>query len=125
VAATILPENLAARNTAIERAKSGDASALRLALERIQAPLKERSIKIDMPPIEGVNDLPRAIAFVVSAVSKGALTPSEGTAMTGMLGAMRSAFELVDMNARLEAIERALPGPHVGSGAASNHEALQ
>jgi len=36
-----------------------------------------------------------------------------------------SAFELVDMNARLEAIERALPGPHVGSGAASNHEALQ
>jgi hypothetical protein len=94
-------EAAALLRTAIERAKSGDASALRLALERIQAPLKERSIKIDMPPIEGVNDLPRAIAFVVSAVSKGALTPSEGTAMTGMLGAIRSAFELVDMNAVL------------------------
>jgi hypothetical protein len=104
--------------TAIERAKGGDGSALRLALERIQAPLKERSIKIDMPPIEGVNDLPRAIGFVVGAVSKGALTPSEGTALTGMLGSLRSAYELVDLAKRIDAIELALPGSQPGAGAA-------
>jgi hypothetical protein len=96
--------------TAIERARAGDGAALRLVIDRLLPPMRERFLKFDLPPVESVADLPRAVACVVGSVAKGELTPSEGTALCGMLQSMRSAFELVDLAARLEAIERALPG---------------
>jgi hypothetical protein len=97
--------------TAIERGKSGDGAALKMALERIMSPLKERLVRVDLPKIESVADLPKAIGAVVERVAAGALTPSEGSQLCGMLGSLRSAYELVDLAARLEAVERALPGP--------------
>jgi hypothetical protein len=97
---TILDSEAAALlRTAVERAKGGDASALRLALERIMPPLKERFIKVDLPEVESVADLPKAIGAVVERVSAGQLTPSDGSALVGMLSSLRSAFELVDLNA--------------------------
>jgi hypothetical protein len=103
-------EGEALLRTAVALGKSGDAGALRMAIDRLMPPIKERFLKFDLPPIESVADLPMAIAHVVKAVSKGELTPSEGTALTGMLGTMRSAFALVDLAGRLEAIERQMPG---------------
>jgi hypothetical protein len=104
--------------TAIEKGKAGDGSALRLALERVMPPLKERFIKVDLPKVESVADLPKAIGAVVERVSAGALTPSDGSALVGMLSSLRSAFELVDLAKRLEAVELALPGPQAGAGSA-------
>jgi translation elongation factor EF-Tu-like GTPase len=101
--------------TAIERAKSGDSASLRMALDRLM-PVRERTIKINLPPVESVNDLPKAIGAVVGSVSRGELAPTEGTALVGMLSAMRQSFELVDLAARLEAIERAMPAPGRPSG---------
>jgi hypothetical protein len=106
--------------TAIGMALSGDGGALRLSLDRLMPAAKERCIRIELPPVESVADVPRAIGVVVARVAAGELAPSEGTALCGMLSSMRSAFELVDLAARLEAIERALPGPQAGPGTASS-----
>jgi hypothetical protein len=102
--------------TAIGMALAGDSSALKQSLDRLMPPVKERLIKVALPPVASANDVPAAIAAVVGAVSRGELPTSEGTALVSMISAMRQAYELVDLAARLEAIELALPGPQVGSG---------
>jgi hypothetical protein len=102
--------------TAIERAMAGDGAALRLAIDRLMPPVRERFLKFDLPPVESASDLPKAIGAIVGQVASGSITPSEGSTICGMLSAMRSAFELVDLAARLEAVERALPMAQVGSG---------
>jgi hypothetical protein len=99
----------------IERARGGSDAALRLAMER-SCPVRERA-KIELPKIESVNDLPRALATIVEAAANGGLALSEATALCGMLAQMRQSFELVDLQARLEALELALPSHTNGPGA--------
>jgi hypothetical protein len=103
--------------TTIERARGGSDAALRLAMERA-CPVRERA-KIELPKIESVADLPRALGAIVEAAANGGLALTEATSLCNMLSSMRQAYELVDLAERLEAIERALPrplGPASGSG---------
>jgi hypothetical protein len=101
---------------AIERGRSGDVSALRLALDRLMPPLKDRLVEVNLESIATVTDLLQSIGVVIGDVAKGKLTPSEGATLVGMLSSMRSAFETCEMDARLRAIELALPAPLAGSG---------
>jgi hypothetical protein len=101
---------------AIEKGRRGDVSALRLALDRLMPTARENCIKVELPPLESVSDVPRAIAATVARVAKGELSPSEGTALCGMLSSLRASYELVDLAARLEVVERALPAVLRGSG---------
>jgi translation elongation factor EF-Tu-like GTPase len=111
-------EGEALLRAAIEKGRSGDVSALRLALDRLMPTARESCIKVELPPVESVSDVPRVIGMIVARVANGELTPSEGATVVGMLSAMRAAFEAIDLAARISAIELALPG-NVGSGAAS------
>jgi hypothetical protein len=111
-------EGEALLRAAIEKGRSGDVSALRLALDRLMPTARESCIKVELPPLESVSDVPRAIAATVARVASGQLAPSEGTALCGMLSSLRASYEAIDLAARIAAIELALPG-HVGSGAAS------
>jgi hypothetical protein len=94
----------------------GNMAAARLALDRLMPAAKERCIRIELPTIESATDLPKAIGAIVGQVASGSITPSEGSTICGMLSAMRSAFELVDLAARIEEIERALPVASAGQG---------
>jgi hypothetical protein len=112
-------EGEALLRTAIERGRAGDAAALKLAIDRLMPPLKERSIKVELPRVESASDLLKAIGAIVDRVAAGALTPGEGSVLVGMLSSMRAAFETCELAARLEAFERALPMPSAagpGSG---------
>jgi hypothetical protein len=100
---------------AIERGRAGDVGALRMAIERIMPPLKDRLVTLPLEQIETVADLLKAIGVVIARVAKGELTPSEGSTLVGMLSSMRSAFESCEMETRLRAIELALPAPQAGS----------
>jgi hypothetical protein len=102
--------------TAVERARAGDVGALRMALERLMPPLKDRLVTLPLEQIETVADLLKAIGVVIADVARGKLTPTEGSTLVGMLSAMRSAFETCEMETRLRAIELALPAPQAGSG---------
>jgi hypothetical protein len=101
--------------TAVERARAGDVGALRMALERLMPPLKDRLVTLPLEQIETVADLLKAIGVVIADVARGKLTPTEGSTLVGMLSAMRSAFETCEMETRLRAIELALPAPQAGS----------
>lgn len=68
---------------AVELAKAGDLTALRLCLDRIVPPRRERAIVFDLPPINAIADLPSALLCVLKAVSRGEILPSE--AASGVL----------------------------------------
>jgi hypothetical protein len=68
----------------IERAKAGDSTAMRIVMERISAPVRERAIMIELPPICEVADLPMALGRIVAAVAAGEIVPSEGQTLSSM-----------------------------------------
>jgi hypothetical protein len=100
-------EGEALLRVAIERGGAGDVSALRLAVERVW-PVRERAIRIDLPTVNGVADVPLAIGSIIDAVAKGELTPIEGSTLSGLLGGLREAYETTELAERLAEVERRL-----------------
>ena len=89
----------------IELAKAGDGTALRLCIERIIPPLRDRAIHFDLPKVVSVADVPAALASVLDCVASGEITPNEGGALCGLLGAVSKAFEVAELARRLAVIE--------------------
>ena len=93
----------------IEMAKGGDATALRLAMERI-CPVRRARIRFNLPPVEGVGDLPKALAAVLEAIADGLLAPDEGSAIASTLTQQQRMFESVELERRIAALEEARGG---------------
>ncbi len=91
---------------AIELAKAGDMQALRLCMDRLAPPRKDRSIAFEMPSIATVDDLPAATRAIMDAVSVGDITPSEAAELGKLVDAHVRAIEVSDISKRLEALER-------------------
>src|SRR3712207_2458073 len=62
---------------AVELALAGDTTALRLCLERIAPPRKERAVAFALPDLATAQDAVRAMVTLVGAAAAGELTPSE------------------------------------------------
>ena len=90
---------------AIELAKDGDLTALKLCLERICPPRKSRPINIDLPAVDTGGGVSQAQAVVVQAVGEGEITPDEGKVLADILEARRKSIETADHEARLSKLE--------------------
>ena len=62
---------------AIELAKAGDIAALRLCMDRLAPPRKDRLVMFELPTITSAADAVKASAALVAAVADGDLTPAE------------------------------------------------
>jgi hypothetical protein len=91
----------------IEQAKEGDATALRLTLERILPPRKDRPIAFEMPVITSASDALACSAALVQAVGKGTLTCSEASELGTLIQAHIKVLETVELEQRITALERA------------------
>lgn len=91
---------------AIELALEGDATALRLCLDRVAPVRKGRSIAIEIPAVEKAEDLARAFTAVTDAMASGDLTPDEAAVIATVLEARRRAIEAVEIDRRLQALEQ-------------------
>jgi Family of unknown function (DUF5681) len=60
---------------AVELALVGDPTAMRLCIERILPPCRERTVKFVLPPIESAADIAPAMKAVTSALAGGMITP--------------------------------------------------
>ena len=91
VAAELLLEGEAQALTrkAIELGLAGDTAALRLCLERLLPPRKDRALSLDLPAIRSAEDAARAVGAVLSAVGEGRITPSEAGQVMGLIEACR------------------------------------
>jgi len=92
---------------AVELALGGDTTALRLCLERLSPPSRERPLNVDLPKIEGPEDLPSALAALLNAVGRGEVTASEAERVSRIFSAYAQAVEASDFEARLAALEGA------------------
>ena len=90
----------------VELAKDGNPVALRLCLERLLPPRKDRPINFTLPKIEGAEDLPKALGAILEAVAEGEITPGEGQTLTAMLDAYRKGLETTDLEARITTLEK-------------------
>src|SRR5947207_968106 len=70
-------EGEALTRKAVELALAGDPTALRLCLERVVGPYRERAVEFTMPPIRNAADPAGAMAAVADAAAQGAVTPRE------------------------------------------------
>jgi len=93
---------------AVELALDGDTVALRLCLERLVPPRKERPIEVDLPCLETPEDAVEAQGRITNAVAAGDITPGEGEALAKMVEAFARALEVRDLEARLVKVEERL-----------------
>jgi hypothetical protein len=90
---------------AIEQALTGDGGAMKLCLDRLLSPRRDRSITFDLPVIETAADLPMATAALLRAVSSGEVTPSEAADIGKSVSAHIEAITAADLHRRLAALE--------------------
>jgi hypothetical protein len=93
--------------TVIERAKSGDMTACRMIVDKVLPNTKDRSISLDLPLINDLEDVGKAQAEVLQAVSIGDITPNEGERIASIIEARRRSIETIDLEARICRLESA------------------
>ena len=69
----------------IERALEGDATALRICMDRIAPPRRDRPVPFALPALKEAADARDAFAAVVKAVAEGELTPAEAVTLAGLI----------------------------------------
>jgi hypothetical protein len=90
---------------AIELAKSGDSTALRLCLDRIAPARKDRHVEFKLPKMESPEHAVRAAAAIVEAVAAAELTPSEAAEMMKLVEGYTRILEAEDHEQRLRTLE--------------------
>jgi hypothetical protein len=90
----------------VELALEGNLAALRLCLERLLPPRKERPIAVKLPNISGAADLPKLTCALLAAVGKGELTAGEASALSTLIANHGKALELAELEQRVAALEQ-------------------
>ena len=90
---------------AVEMALDGDVTALRLCLERICPPRRDRPVSLALPPLETAADAPKVMAAIVQAVAVGDLTASEAADLAGLVERFTKIIETAELEARIAALE--------------------
>lgn len=92
--------------TAVSMALQGDIQALRLCLERLLPPCKERALpEITLPQVATAADLPRLTAAILQAVATGGLTPGEAEKVASLAVSHGRVLEVAGLEARIAALE--------------------
>ena len=102
-------EGEALTRKAIKMAKAGDLSALRLCLERILPPRKDRPVTFSLPPIASPKDATAALSALLTAVASGDLTPVEASEIGKLVDGYVKAVEANELAERLVALEKRMP----------------
>jgi hypothetical protein len=101
-----LTRDLETAASGFELALLGDPTAMRLYLERIMPPCRERTVKFALPPIESAADIAAAMKAVTSALSGGAITPGEAGTIAAVVDTFVRAIDTSDFDRRLQELEK-------------------
>jgi Family of unknown function (DUF5681) len=101
-------EGEALTQKAIDLAKTGDMQALRLCLDRLVSPRKDRPVSFELPAITCAGDAAKASAALVAAVAIGQITPSEAVELGRLLESYVRTLEATELEERLGKLERTM-----------------
>ena len=90
---------------AIEKAIGGDLTAIRLCLDRLVPPVKDKPVTFDLPGIDSAQDAAAAVGAVLRAVADGNLTPIEAAEVSKIVGTYVTALEASDLEQRIAKLE--------------------
>ncbi len=98
---------------ALKDAKEYDGPARRQVLDRVWGKARGRAVAIELPPVEKVADIPKALNAVLMAAARGEVTPGEANTIAATIAVQQRALELAEFEAliesriaRLEQLER-------------------
>ncbi len=63
----------------------------------ILPPRKDRPLSVVMPEVKSLEDVATALGAIVKHVSSGAITPSEGAAMSGLVQNYSDAIQMTEL----------------------------
>ncbi len=90
----------------VQLALEGDPACLRICLERLVPVKKDAPIRIDIPEIAAVADIPKLLAAITATLREGGITPSETVTLIDLAEAFRKSFEVVELESRISALEQ-------------------
>src|SRR5260370_1731804 len=105
--ATILAEAMFEGETeaiirmALDKAREGDITAIRLCLERVFPRLRDRATVFDLPPINGAPEALTALTTIVAGARGGDPTAAEGSSLTKLVDHYPPALETKAFQQRL------------------------
>lgn len=86
--------------TVVKWAKSGNMTALRLCLDRILPPRRDRPVRFTIPELNSAEDAVRGLAAISAAVARGELTPSEAAELSRVIETFVKAIETSEIEGR-------------------------
>jgi hypothetical protein len=81
---------------------------MRIVMDRLCPPRRERSVSLEMPSIKSAVDLIEAGAALTDATAAGDITPDEAASLSTLVGNVAKAIETVEIVARLTKLEEQL-----------------
>jgi Family of unknown function (DUF5681) len=91
---------------AIDLALDGDMAALRICLDRILPPRKDRPTTFDFPAITTAAEAAATMTAILAAVAGGEITPAEASEIAKLVDSYVRAVEATELAARIERLER-------------------
>ncbi len=98
----------------IAMALSGDSTAMKLVVDRILPPRKDRPVSLSLPQMTKAEDAIRAMANISDAVANGDITPSEGEIISKVIEVYRKNIETVELENRLKKLEEKISDKKLG-----------
>jgi hypothetical protein len=98
-------EAQAITRTAITLALDGDVAALKLCLDRLAPPLKNRPVNLNLPPMHNAADLDHGQSALLDAMARGEIEPEQAIVVAQMFELKRRSIETHDIDARLARLE--------------------
>jgi hypothetical protein len=91
---------------AIDLALTGDLAALRICLDRILPPRKDRPLTFDFPAITNAAEAATTMSAILAAVASGEITPTEASEIGKLVDSYVRAVEATELAARIERLEK-------------------
>jgi hypothetical protein len=90
---------------AIQKAKQGNVPALRMCLDRILSPRRERPVRFKLPGLGSADDASKAMEAITIAVACGELTPAEAGELSRLVESYVKTIEVTEIELRIQALE--------------------
>jgi hypothetical protein len=91
----------------VEKALDGDMVALRLCVERLLPPRRDRPVAFDLPAMRNAADALNASSAILTACAAGTLSPGEAAEIMSLVSTHVRMLEMTEIEARLIAVEQA------------------
>jgi hypothetical protein len=90
----------------VHKAKRGNLPALRICIDRILPPRRERPVHFAMPELNSVSDASKAVSALMSAVARGELAAGEAAELAKLIETYVRAVEATELEQRLLNLEQ-------------------